>query len=167
MKPTIIVLLFLIGAASISAVLCQQAGQQQRNSAAVQHRKQLPTTPAHNNKDKHWLGRGQRTRIACPKGNLQCKAVSDMMAQLEFQPGFGPKVNCTCSQFEAGVCFAPGCFPCAKSCFANAPPELANLPGPFGTGLLCSTGCQPCCQAAADPNKAANSTCDLPVGGCS
>jgi hypothetical protein len=233
-------LLFTISAAYMGAVLCQQqTGHQQRNSttaASGQHRKQLPSTAHH--RDKQWLSRGQRVRMPCPKGNLQCKAVSDMMAQLEFQPGFGPKVNCTCAQFEAGVCFAPGCFPCAKSCL---PKDLADLPGPLGTGLLCSSGrwaphavhicdnsmsvvelqgscpwqqqccssaihaaimrsssggykaaagdyvdvvgtltataaaaaaaaspgCNPCCQSRGDPNKVANSTCDLPDGGCS
>jgi hypothetical protein len=38
---------------------------------------------------------------------------------------------------------------------------LANAPGPFGTGLLCSSGCFPCCQRVGDPSKVKNSTCDL------
>ncbi|KAF6259673.1 hypothetical protein COO60DRAFT_1512386 [Scenedesmus sp. NREL 46B-D3] len=160
-------LLLLLTAVCLNGVLCQQqTGQQQQQHAVVQHagqhRKQLPTTAR--NRDKHWLARGQRVRVTCPKGNLQCKAMSDMMAQLEFQPAFGPRVNCTCAEFDAGVCFAPGCFPCAKSCL---PGDLADLPGPFGTGLLCSAGCNACCQARNDPDKSANSTCDLPDGGCS
>jgi hypothetical protein len=144
MNMLIYYIYLLLALGCLSGVLCQQqqqkTGQQQQRPAATQHpgkhRKQLPTTTTHN-RDKHWLSRGQHVRMPCPKGNLQCKAMSDMMAQLEFQPGFGPRVNCTCAQFEAGVCFAPGCFPCAKSCLSK---ELAALPGPFGTGLLCSSG---------------------------
>jgi hypothetical protein len=141
----------------------QKTGQQQQRPAATQHpgkhRKQLPTTTAHN-RDKHWLSRGQHVRMPCPKGNLQCKAMSDMLAQLEFQQGFGPRVNCTCAQFDAGVCFAPGCFPCARSCL---PKELAALPGPFGTGLLCSSGgfrlCTFATAAGAAPAAAAAEVC--------
>jgi hypothetical protein len=143
MHGTKLFILFIIATTYARHALCQQqqkTGQQQQRHAAAQppgkHRKALPSTTAHN-KDRHWLSRGQHVRMPCPKGNLQCKAMSDMMAQVEFQPGFGPTVNCTCVQFDAGICFAPGCFPCAKACL---PGELAALPGPFGTGLLCSSG---------------------------
>lgn len=88
-----------------------------------------------------------------------CQRMSDLLPTLQFQAGGGPKIQCSCADFDAGACFAPGCFPCAKSCFAD--PEVAALPGPFGTGLLCSSGCLPCCQQAIDPQRAANSTCLL------
>jgi hypothetical protein len=90
-----------------------------------------------------------------------CRAMSDLLPTLAFAPGQGP-VSCSCADFLAGSCFAPGCSVCDKACFANDP-ALARAPGPFGTGLLCSSGCEPCCQ---DPDLVPGSTCVLPAGGC-
>jgi hypothetical protein len=90
--------------------------------------------------------------------------MSDLLPQLGFAEGFGPKVQCSCADFFAGACFAPGCAPCDKACFSD--PAVAKLPGPFGTGLLCSNGCTPCCQAPDDPDLYEFSTCELPAGGC-
>jgi hypothetical protein len=87
-----------------------------------------------------------------------CARMSELLPQLRFQAG-QTGINCSCADFHAGVCFAPGCFPCAKACFDN--PDIAAAPGPFGTGLLCSAGCAPCCQQAADPQRSPNSTCVL------
>lgn len=92
-----------------------------------------------------------------------CERMSDLLPQLRFRSK-GQTVTCVCADFLKARCFAPGCFPCAKSCFLRAP-QLAQEPGPFGTGLLCSAGCNPCCQKEGDPDKAANSTCTL-VGDC-
>lgn len=94
-----------------------------------------------------------------------CTAVSELLQNLEFKPGAGPAVECACPDFFEGRCFAPGCFPCAKECF-EGDKELEDMPGPFGTGLLCSSGCFPCCQRRGDPSKVANSTCDLVGDGC-
>jgi hypothetical protein len=88
-----------------------------------------------------------------------CQRMSDLLPQLQFRTP-GQQVPCSCQQFSSGACFAPGCFPCNKSCF-SAVPELAKAPGPFGTGLLCSSGCQPCCSKAGDPSRPANATCTL------
>lgn len=85
--------------------------------------------------------------------------MTDLLPQLRFATA-GQKVVCSCADFTAGVCFAPGCFPCDKACF-NGVPFLVNASGPLGTGLLCSSGCNPCCQTADDPNRSANSTCEL------
>jgi len=95
-----------------------------------------------------------------------CAAMSALLPQLAFADGFGPKVRCSCQDFKLGKCFAPGCFVCAKSCFTGVYGPLARWPGPFGTGLLCSSGCTPCCQAPDDPELFAGSTCELPPGGC-
>lgn len=95
-----------------------------------------------------------------------CQAMSDMLPTLAFAEGFGPKVQCSCRDFAAGSCFAPGCAPCDKACFSGDTAALAKQPGPFGTGLLCSSGCLPCCQAPDDPNMYEGSTCELPAGGC-
>jgi hypothetical protein len=92
-----------------------------------------------------------------------CKKMSDLLPQLRFKSD-GETVTCTCPDFLSARCFAPGCFPCAKSCFEGVP-QLAADPGPFGTGLLCSIGCNPCCQKVGDPNRPSNSTCTL-VGAC-
>lgn len=91
--------------------------------------------------------------------------MSALLPQLRFKRR-GYRIRCTCQDYEAGVCFAPGCFPCPRSCFTGADAPLASLPGPLGTGLLCSTGCRPCCQRRSDPHKARNSTCDLVGRGC-
>ena len=105
-------------------------------------------------------------RDAC-KGR-SCKAMSDLLPTLAFADGEGPVVECTCADYDAGVCFAPGCSPCASSCFEGAPngKQLAKMAGPFGTGLLCSSDCLPCCQAPDDPDLYEGSTCSLPEGGC-
>eukprot|EP00775_Hariotina_reticulata_P012523 gene12523-biopygen14409 len=89
-----------------------------------------------------------------------CSSMSDMLPRMQFKE---PKrtVKCSCSRFTKGKCFAPGCFVCAKSCFIGDLAFLANAPGPFGTGLLCSSGCLPCCQRVGDASKVKNSTCDL------
>lgn len=94
-----------------------------------------------------------------------CARMSDLLPQLRFKTE-GQKLTCVCADYMAARCFAPGCFPCDKSCFTAAgQPLLALEPGPFGTGLLCSVGCQPCCQKDGDPDRPANSTCRL-VGDC-
>lgn len=88
-----------------------------------------------------------------------CRSMSVLLPQLRFKQ-LHKVLTCTCSDVLAARCFAPGCFPCDKSCFADDP-ALANEPGPFGTGLLCSIGCYACCQAKNDPDRAPNSTCLL------
>jgi len=96
---------------------------------------------------------------------VACKRMSDLLPQLRFKTD-GDKVVCSCAEFTAGVCFAPGCFPCDKACFTGLP-VLANAPGPLGTGLLCSSGCNPCCQQENDINRSPNSTCVLSPCGSS
>jgi hypothetical protein len=93
-----------------------------------------------------------------------CLSMSNLLPQMRLADASKP-LQCACAEFSAGRCFAPGCFPCAPSCFAGNS-ELLRNPGPFGTGLLCSAGCLPCCQAADASSRASNSTCELPKGGC-
>jgi hypothetical protein len=88
-----------------------------------------------------------------------CQKMSDLLPQLRFKKE-SFKITCSCPDFFAARCFAPGCFPCDKACFKDQP-DLAKDPGPFGTGLLCSQGCKPCCQKEGDPERAKNSTCKL------
>ena len=102
--------------------------------------------------------------LASPCEGPAYRAVSDLLPQLRFVDS-SRRVSCPCREYESGTCFAPGCFVCARACFADDP-ELADLPGPLGTGLLCSSGCLPCCQRVGDPEKAGNSTCDLVGTGC-
>lgn len=114
-------------------------------------------------KKRHGGKKAQRRRLC---SGPSCKAMSDLLPQLAFADGFGPKVQCGCADFAAGRCFAPGCFPCDGACFSGEQRGLAALPGPFGTGLLCSSGCLPCCQAPDDDDLYEFSTCELPEGGC-
>lgn len=114
-------------------------------------------------KKRHGGKKAQRRRLC---SGPSCKAMSDLLPQLAFADGFGPKVHCGCADFAAGRCFAPGCFPCDGACFTGEQRALAALPGPFGTGLLCSSGCLPCCQAPDDDDLYEFSTCELPEGGC-
>jgi hypothetical protein len=75
--------------------------------------------------------------------------MSQMLPTLTYAVGISP-VTCSCTDFSAGKCFAPGCFVCDPACYGGNK-ELLK-PGPFGTGLLCSSGCQPCCQPAPTNN---------------
>jgi hypothetical protein len=114
-----------------------------------------------------YYGKGSKhasSRRGFCKGR-SCQAMSDLLPTLAFAEGQGPVVECSCADYNAGSCFAPGCFPCAKSCFDGAD-KLAKMAGPFGTGLLCSSECLPCCQAPDDPDVFEGSTCALPEGGC-
>lgn len=111
-------------------------------------------------------GGGKKKKRPAPfcKGRT-CQAMSDLLPTLAFAAGEGPTIFCSCADFDAGRCFAPGCSVCASACFDDVP-WLRKLSGPFGTGLLCSEGCLPCCQAPDDPERVAGSTCELPPGGC-
>lgn len=111
-------------------------------------------------------GHGVKSRVSPYCRGSSCAAMSALLPQLAFAEGAGPKVFCACADFLASRCFAPRCRPCEPSCFQGADAALAKLPGPFGTGLLCSSGCLPCCQAPDDPNLFEGSTCELPAGGC-
>lgn len=119
----------------------------------------------------HWrhtmqsiAGRTNSTPRAFCRGS-SCSRMSKLLPLLQFKDP-QRRVRCTCPQFESGECFAPGCFVCPKSCFTGALAPLARAGGPFGTGLLCSSGCFPCCQRSDDPDKVQNSTCDLVGTGC-
>ncbi len=90
--------------------------------------------------------------------------VSALLPNTQLRPG-APPVACSCDDFRAGNCFAPGCQPCGPEC--NVPAAQGPLRpqrGPLGTGLLCAAGgCEACC---ADPAQVANTSCALPPGGC-
>jgi hypothetical protein len=107
----------------------------------------------------------KHSRRGVCKGS-SCKAMSDLLPSLVFAEGEGP-VECSCEEYDAGTCFAPGCFPCKKECF-DVPDgkRLSKMGGPFGTGLLCSSDCLPCCQSPDDKDLFEGSTCALPEGGC-
>lgn len=92
--------------------------------------------------------RGGKYRKYC-KGPT-CLAMSNLLPNLTYAAG-ASVVTCSCADFSSGKCFAPGCAVCDRACF-NGNKELLKNPGPFGTGLLCSSGCQPCCQPAPTNN---------------
>jgi hypothetical protein len=116
-------------------------------------------------------GRGKKGAASSRRGackGTSCAVMSALLPSLAFAEGAGPVVDCSCQDYAAGRCFAPGCFPCENSCFDGVPDgaRLAKMGGPFGTGLLCSSDCLPCCQAPDDEELFEGSACALPEGGC-
>ena len=88
-----------------------------------------------------------------------CARIATMLPLLAFKSKKAV-VRCPAAEFRAGACFAPGCAPCDPTCpIFQAVPFLLTQPGPFGNGIYCNGRCTPCCQAAADPARALNSTC--------
>jgi hypothetical protein len=130
-------------------------------TAPVPQQQQQQQQPLTNATVSHKHPRHARPPSLC--SGPSCKKMSYLLPQLRFKTD-GQPVTCACPDFQAARCFAPGCFPCAKSCFTGLP-QLAADPGPFGTGLLCSVGCNPCCQKEGDPDRPSNSACTL-VGDC-